>query len=585
MELKDIHSPKDIKGLSTEELTDLSAQLRNVLLQKLSAHGGHIGPNLGMVEATVALHYVFDAPKDKIVFDVSHQSYVHKMLTGRIEAFLDPKHYDDISGYTNPRESEYDLFEIGHTSTSVALAGGLAKARDLQGGDENVIAVIGDGSLSGGEAFEGLDFAAELGSNFIVVVNDNDMSIAENHGGLYDDLRRLRETDGQSPTNYFKSLGFDYRFVAYGNDIASLVKAFEAVKGIDHPVVVHIATQKGKGYAPAEANREAFHAGGPFDLTTGTPLHISETPDYTDIVAKHLLEMAKNDAKVAVITAGTPGVLGFGPNRRKETGRQFIDVGIAEQEAVALASGLAKGGAKPYFGVASSFVQRAYDQLSQDVAINNTPVVIGLYYATVYGLNDVTHLGWFDIALISNIPGFVYLAPTNKEEYLAMLDWAMDQTEHPVAIRMPGGPVVESNREVQTDYSILNKYEVTLKGQDVAIIAAGTFYQLGEQVANALAANGINPTLVNPRFLSGVDEELLKEFETNHRLVITLEDGVLDGGFGEKIARFYGTSPVNVKCYGFRKEFADRYKAADLLKANRMTSEQIVEDIELFLNS
>lgn len=585
MELKDIHSPKDIKGLSTEELTDLSAQLRNVLLQKLSAHGGHIGPNLGMVEATVALHYVFGAPKDKIVFDVSHQSYVHKMLTGRIEAFLDPKHYDDISGYTNPRESEYDLFEIGHTSTSVALAGGLAKARDLQGGDENVIAVIGDGSLSGGEAFEGLDFAAELGSNFIVVVNDNDMSIAENHGGLYDDLRRLRETDGQSPTNYFKSLGFDYRFVAYGNDIASLVKAFEGVKGIDHPVVVHIATQKGKGYAPAEANREAFHAGGPFDLNTGTPLHISEAPDYTDIVAKHLLDKVKNDPKVAVITAGTPGVLGFGPNRRKEAGRQFIDVGIAEQEAMALASGLAKGGAKPYFGVASSFVQRAYDQLSQDVAINNSPVVIGLYYATVYGLNDVTHLGWFDIVLISNIPGFVYLAPTNKEEYLAMLDWAMDQTEHPVAIRMPGGPVVESNRAVQTDYSILNKYEVTRKGQDVAIIAAGTFYQLGEQVADALAAKGINPTLVNPRFLSGVDEELLKEFETSHHLVITLEDGVLDGGFGEKIARFYGTSPVNVKCYGFRKEFADRYKAADLLKANRMTSEQIVEDIELFLNS
>lgn len=585
MELKDIHSPSDIKKLTEAELTDISSKLRSALLQKLSVHGGHIGPNLGMVEATVALHYVFNAPEDKIVFDVSHQSYVHKMLTGRMEAFLDPKQYDSVTGYTNPRESEYDLFEIGHTSTSVALAGGLAKARDLRGGKENVIAVIGDGALSGGEAFEGLDYAAELGSNFIVVVNDNDMSIAENHGGLYDDLRRLRETDGQSPTNYFKSLGFDYRYVAYGNDINSLIKAFEDVKDIDHPVVVHIATQKGKGFAPAEADRETFHAGGPFDLATGHPLHISEAPDYADIAATHLLGMMKNDPTVAVITAGTPGVFGFDPSRRKEAGRQFIDVGIAEQEAVGLASGLAKGGAKPFFGVVSSFIQRAYDQMSQDVAINNTPVVIGLFYASVYGMNDVTHLGWFDIALISNIPGFVCLAPTCKEEYIAMIDWAMNQTEHPVAVRTPGGPVIESGREVQTDYSDLNKYEVTRRGEDVAIIAAGTFYRLGEQVADALTAQGLNPTLVNPRFLSGVDEELLREFEANHRLVITLEDGVLDGGFGEKIARFYGLSSVDVKCYGFKKEFADRYDINDFLKANRLTSDQIVEDVTAILGT
>lgn len=579
MDLKEIHSPEDIKKLTVEELTTLSTELRKALLGKLSAHGGHIGPNLGMVEATVALHYVFDAPKDKIVFDVSHQSYVHKMLTGRIEAFIDPQHYDDVTGYTNPRESEYDLFEIGHTSTSVALAGGLAKARDLKGGKENVIAVIGDGSLSGGEAFEGLDFAAELGSNFIVVVNDNDMSIAENHGGLYDDLRRLRETDGQSPTNYFKSLGFDYRYVAYGNDIASLVKAFEAVKDIGHPVVVHIATQKGKGFSPAEADREAFHFGSPFDPATGQPLHISETIDYTDIVSAHLLERMKADPEVAVITAGTPGVFGFGPAMRKEAGRQFIDVGIAEQEAVALASGMAKGGAKPFFGVVSSFVQRAYDQMSQDVAINNTPVVIGIFYASAYGMNDVTHLGWFDIALISNIPGFVFLAPTCKEEYIAMIDWALNQTEHPVAVRTPGGSVIECGHPVQTDYSVLNKFEVTRPGKEVAIIAAGTFYQLGKEVADALTGKGYSPTLVNPRFLSGLDEELLSGFEKDHRLVITLEDGVLDGGFGEKIARFYGTSPVSVKCYGFKKEFADRYNVADFLKANRLTAPQIVEDV------
>lgn len=578
MELKDIHSPNDIKDLSVADLTELCDNLRGALLQKLSSHGGHIGPNLGMVEATVALHYVFDAPKDKIVFDVSHQSYVHKMLTGRIEAFIDPKHYDDVTGYTNPRESEYDLFEIGHTSTSVSLAGGLAKARDLRGGNENVIAVIGDGSLSGGEAFEGLDFAAELGSNFIVVVNDNDMSIAENHGGLYDDLRRLRETNGQSPLNYFKSLGFDYRYVAYGNDLTSLIDAFKEVKDIDHPVVVHIATQKGKGYAPAEANREAYHFGSPFDLASGRPLSISEAVGYDDIASEHLLKMMAEDSNVAVITAGTPGVFGFTPAKREQAGHQFIDVGIAEQEAVALASGLAKGGAKPFFGVVSSFIQRAYDQLAQDVAINNTPVTLGIFYGSVYGMNDMTHLGWFDIALISNIPGFVFLAPTCKEEYIAMIDWAMNQTQHPVAVRTPGGAVVESGKKVQTDYSDLNKYLVTRQGRDVAIIAAGTFYRLGEEVVEALTGTGITATLINPRYLSGLDEELLRGLEKNHRLVITLEDGILDGGFGEKIARFYGTSPMKVMCYGFKKEFADRYNVSDFLQANRLTPGQILAD-------
>lgn len=578
MDLQNIHSPKDIKGLTLPQLKEVSEKLRAALLQKLSAHGGHIGPNLGMVEATVALHYVFNAPEDKIVFDVSHQSYVHKMLTGRIKAFISPEHYDDVTGYTCPAESPYDLFEIGHTSTSVSLAGGLAKARDLKGGKENVIAVIGDGSLSGGEAFEGLDYASQLGSNFIVIVNDNDMSIAENHGGLYDDLRRLRETDGKADTNYFKSLGFDYRYVAYGNDIDSLVAAFEAVKDIDHPVVVHIATQKGKGFAPAEANRERFHYGAPFDPATGNPLRIDSAPNYADITAIHLLDMAKNDKDVAVITAGTPGVIGFTPERRKEMGRQFIDVGIAEQQAVALASGLAKGGAKPFFGVVSSFIQRAYDQLSQDVAINRTPVVIGLFYASMYGMNDVTHLGWFDIALISNIPGWVYLAPTCKEEYLAMLDWAMAQTQYPVAIRTPM-KVVETGEAFPSDYSDLNKYSVTRRGEGVAIIGAGSMYQLGEEVADALEARGLHSTLINPRYLSGVDAGLLQDLEVDHRLVITLEDGIIDGGFGEKIARFYGTSPMAVKCYGLKKEFADRYDCGKLARECRLTAPQIVEDV------
>lgn len=583
MDLDSIKSPEDIRKLSLTELDELCGELREALLGKLSAHGGHIGPNLGMVEATVALHYVFDTPVDKIVFDVSHQTYVHKMITGRIKAFTDPDHFDDVTGFTEPRESEYDLFTIGHTSTAVSLAGGLAKARDLKGGKENVVALVGDGSLSGGEAFEGLDFGATLGTNFIVVVNDNDMSIAENHGGLYDSLRHLRETDGNGEPNYFKSLGYDYRYVAYGNDVAALVKTFKDVKGIDHPVVIHINTQKGKGYAPAEADRETFHFGAPFDLSSGHPLRISEEPDYGDITATHLMKLMKEDSSVAAITAGTPGVIGFGPVQRQLAGRQFIDVGIAEQEAVALASGLAKGGAKPFFGVVSSFLQRAYDQLSQDVAINNTPVVIGIFYATMYGMNDVTHLGWFDIALISNIPGFVYLAPTCKEEYLAMLDWAMKQTDHPVAIRVPGVKVIERGESFPSDYSDINRYSLDQKGRDIALIAAGSFYSLGEKVVGLLKARGYEPTLINPRFLSGTDDELLKNLEADHRLVVTLEDGVLDGGFGEKIARFYGTSPMEVKCYGIRKEFADRYDYASLAKENHLDPAMIAGEIENIL--
>lgn len=583
MELKDIHSPADIKKLPVAGLPELCDSLRKALLFKLSRHGGHIGPNLGMVEATVALHYVFDAPEDKIVFDVSHQTYVHKMLTGRMQAFTDPEHFDNVTGFTEPGESVYDLFTIGHTSTAVSLAGGLAKARDLKGGRENVVAVVGDGSLSGGEAFEGLDFGAELGSNFIVVVNDNDMSIAENHGGMYENLRQLRETDGRAYNNYFKALGFDYRYVKDGNNVQELVEAFRCVKDIGHPVVVHINTQKGKGYAPAEADRETFHYGAPFDMATGHPLRISEAADYAEITARHLIDMMKQDATVCAITAGTPGTIGFNPAERKEAGKQFIDVGIAEQEAVALASGLAKGGAKPYFGVVSSFLQRAYDQLSQDVAINNTPVVVGIFYGTMYGMNDVTHLGWFDIALVSNIPGFVYLAPTCLEEYIAMLDWAMKQQSHPVALRVPGCRVVESGRTYPADYSDLNKYSLDREGRDVAVIAAGAFYQLGESVVDALRKEGYEPTLINPRYLSGIDEDMLSALEKDHRLVLTLEDGVLDGGFGEKIARFYGPGSMKVKCYGLKKEFADCYNYTELARANRLDPQLIATDVKSIL--
>lgn len=579
MNLLDIHSPSDIKKLTVDELEELASDIRNALLMKLSRHGGHIGPNLGMVEMSIALHYVFDLPADKIVYDVSHQSYVHKMLTGRMDAFVKPEDYNKVTGFTNPKESPTDVFTIGHTSTGVSLAGGLVKARELTGGKENIIAVVGDGSLSGGEAFEGLDFAATLKSGFIVVVNDNDMSIAENHGGLYGNLRLLRESDGNAPCNYFKALGLDYRYVPYGNDIASLIKAFEDVKDIDHPVVVHVATQKGKGYAPAETYRERFHFGGPFDIPTGNPLSVSEVPDYGTLTAEYMLNLMKQDPTVVAITAGTPGVLGFTPDRREQAGSQFVDVGIAEQEAVALASGIAKGGGKSYFGVVSSFLQRAYDQLSQDLAINGSPAVIGIFYGTICGMNDVTHLGWFDIALVSNIPGIVYLAPTCMEEYMAMLDWAMNQNKYPVAIRVPGCRVVSTGRKYPSDYSDINAYYVAHRGDRVAVIGAGAFFGLGEQVVSQLKDKGIDATLINPRFLSGLDDQLLLELTKDHNLVVTLEDGVLDGGYGEKVARFYGQTPMRVKCYGMKKEFVDGYDYNEILRANHLTSEQIVDDI------
>jgi 1-deoxy-D-xylulose-5-phosphate synthase len=568
-----------------DELNALAGDLRRVLLQKLSAHGGHIGPNLGMVEATVALHYVFNSPVDKLVFDVSHQSYVHKMITGRLQAFTDPDRYDDVSGYSEPSESEHDHFVIGHTSTSVSLAGGMAVGRDLKGGHENIIAIIGDGSLSGGEALEGLDFAGTLHSNLIIVVNDNDMSIAENHGGLYDNLRLLRQTGGKAELNLFRAMGLDYRFVADGNDMAQLVEAFREVKDVDHPTVVHICTLKGKGFLPAETQKEAFHWGMPFDLTTGQPLQTFDGEAYDDLFATHMMELCQQHPEMAVITAGTPGVLAFTPDRRERMGRQFIDVGIAEQEAVALASGMAKRGARPCFGVVSSFIQRAYDQLSQDVAVNGTPVVLNIFYGSILGMNDVTHLGWFDIALIANIPGWVFLAPTTKEEYLAMLDWAMTQTEHPVVVRMPGGPVVSTGKPVEADFSDLNRYEVAERGSRVALIAAGTFFALGQAAVAALKQHGVEATLINPRFLSGVDSELLEALKADHEVVMTLEDGVLDGGFGEKIARFYGDSAMRVRCYGLEKRFLDRYDAKELLKECHLQADLLAEDAMAMLKA
>lgn len=573
IDLKSIHSPEDIKNLTLEELKDLSEELRANLMKKLSAHGGHVGPNLGVVEATVALHYVFDAPKDKIVFDVSHQSYVHKMLTGRIEAFIDSAHYDDVTGYTCPRESEYDLFEIGHTSTSIALAAGLAKSRDLEGGKENVVAFIGDASLGGGEALEALDFAPTLGSNFIVILNDNQMSIAENHGALYDHLAELRKTNGTAANNIFRALGYQYIYVEEGNDLQSLIRAFKAARDTDHAVLVHINTVKGEGLPVAEAHKEEFHYTGPFNLKTGAPLVADESEDYGEIFARHLLIRMQDDPKLVTITAGTPGAIAFTPERRAEAGRQFVDVGICEQAATALCAGLAKGGCRPVFGVMATFIQRSYDQLSQDIAINNLPAVIVDFAGGVWGIPDMTHLGFFDIAMISNIPEFVFLAPVSAEEYLSMLDWAIEQTDHPVLLRTPGGPVVHSDRPVDVDFF---RYDVVEEGEQIAIIGAGSFFGIASEAASILRKKGLNPTLINPRNLSQLDEECLDTLK-GYKTVVTLEDGILDGGFGQKVAAYLGDSPVRVITLGLKKEFLDRYDAAEVLKANGLTPEQVAE--------
>lgn len=580
MYIEKINQPTDVKNLNSEQLHILAEEMRQALLQKLSKHGGHFGPNLGMVEATIALHYVFNSPTDKIVYDVSHQSYLHKMLTGRKDAFLYEDKYDDVSGYSNPDESDHDFFTIGHTSTSVSLACGLAKGRDLKGDSENIIAVIGDGSLSGGEALEGLDFASELNSNLIIVVNDNDMSIAENHGGLYKNLKQLRDTDGKSECNLFKSMGLDYVFVKDGNDIDSLITAFEQVKDSTYPVVVHICTQKGKGYKIAEENKENWHYCGPFNLETGkSDMSQDGGEDYSSMTADILLKKMKEDKTVVGITSATPTVFGFTEDKRKEAGSQFVDVGIAEETAVALASGIAKSGGKPVYGVYSTFIQRTYDQLSQDLCINNNPATILVYLASVYGMNDVTHLGIYDIPMMSNIPNLVYLAPTTKEEYLAMLDWSIEQNDHPVAIRVPIS-VVSDGKKVTKDFSKLNEYEVTQNGSKIAIVALGSFYSVGAKTAEIIEnKTGVKPTLINPIYITGTDDKLLEQLKENHDIVITVEDGVLDGGFGEKIARFYGNSDVKVLNYGLKKEFLDRYNPEEIVKANRLTPEQIAEDV------
>lgn len=580
MILDKINNSKDVKLLTIDEMTALAEEMRELIIKKVNTIGGHMAPNLGIAEATIALHYVFNLPSDKIIYDVSHQCYPHKILTGRKEGFTDPDKYLKYTGYTAPEESEYDLFKIGHTSTSVSLAAGVAKARDLKGEKYNVIALIGDGSLSGGEALEGLDNAAVLNSNIIIIVNDNEMSIAENHGGLYGNLKQLRETQGQAECNMFKALGFDYMYVENGNNVQDLINAFSMVKDTNKPTVVHIHTLKGKGLAQAENNKETFHFTMPGILDTKPENIQTSTEDYTSITKDFISAKIKSDKNAIVIAAGTPGVFGFDKKYRQEMGSQYTDVGIAEEHAVAYASALAKSGAKPIFTVMSSFIQRTYDQLSQDLGLNNSPITMLVYWGGISNA-DATHLCTFDIPLISNIPNLVYMSPTNKEEYLAMLEYAYNQNEHPTAIRVPAAELISTGIPDTTDYSKINKYKVISKGSKIAILGLGNFFNLAVEVKDELISKyGINPTLINPIYTTGIDRELLESLKQDHELVITLEDGCLDGGFGEKISRFYGNSDIKTLNFGAEKEFSDRVPLEELYNRYHLTKELIIKDIQ-----
>ena len=590
MYIEKIKSPADLKGLDIEALNIVADETRRAVLNRVSKHGGHVGPNLGFVEATVALHYVFNAPKDKFVFDVSHQCYPHKVLTGRADGFLgNVDEMNAISGYSSPAECpEYDNFEVGHTSTSVSLATGLQKARDIKGTDENIIAIIGDGSLSGGEAFEGLDEASELGTGIIIVVNDNEMSIAENHGGIYKNLRALRESNGTCQHNWFKAWGFEYKYLEEGNNIEKLIEVFASVKDTKKPTVVHIHTEKGHCYAPAVKDKEAWHWGMPFNLEDGSrPVKNADgtipvvvpCESYDVLFSDWMLQEMKKDKTLIAVTAGTPAAAGFTPQKRKEAGNQHIDMGIAEEQAAAMISGMAKGGLHPVWTVYSTFIQRTYDQIAQDLCINSNPAVINVVGGGVNSMNDITHICLFDIPMLCSIPGLIYLAPTTCEEYFAMLRWSILQDKMPIAIRVPSNGVIHTTEAVDTEYSYESKYKVMHQGSKVAIIAAGSFYQKGENVASLLADNGIDATLINPRYLNEVDAKTLESLKANHQLVVTLEDGCKDGGFGERIASYYGTSDMKVLVGGVKKGLYDRYDVEQLLADNRLLDKQIVEDV------
>lgn len=570
--LNKIAGPKDVKKLSIPEMEKLAQEIRTLIIEKDAAEGGHLGPDLGIVEATIAYHYVFDAPKDKLVWDISHQTYPHKMLTGRAKAWLDPDHYEDVTPYSNPDESPYDYYAVGHTSTSVALATGMAKARDLMGQHENIMALIGDGSLTGGLAFEGLNNAAIEPHNLVVVVNDNQWSIDKNVGGVVTSLKKLRDSNGQTAENPFKAMGFDYRYVADGNDLSAMIDAFKAVKDVDHPILLHINTLKGKGYEPAVKDEEAHHWVSPFNLEDDQPLAAeNQKPTSKSVALDVIKEQIDAGQNIMAINAAIPGVFNL-DNFKNEYPANYTDVGIAEQESVAFATGFAKEGGIPVLMENSTFLQRAFDQLSHDTAANDLPVVMLVAGGTISSQSK-THLGIFDQVMISNLPNWIYLAPTTLAEEKAMLEWAIKQKKHPVAIKVPGNVPETDQQDVITDYSTIN-YQVK-PGKEVAVIGLGAFYQLGEKVANKLGA-----TLVNPLSANILDEKALDQLATNHKVIVTLEDNILDGGFGQKVASYLGNKDVKVLNYGQNRVYTDQTPVAEIYQQNHLTLEQIVADVQ-----
>lgn len=632
--LSSIHTPADVHALSAQQLRDLCLEIRATLLDYGKKHGGHIGSNLGVVELTVALHRVFDSPRDRFIFDVSHQSYVHKMLTGRAEAYLDQSRFDEVTGFTNPLESEHDSFVLGHTGTSISLACGLAKTRDMQRGAAgestigNVIAIIGDGSLSSAIAFEGLNNAAEQGSNLIIIVNDNEMSIAEDFGGMYGQLAKLRTSNGMAELNLFKAFGLDYRYVEQGNDVDALVEVLNEVKDIDHPIVVHIHTTKGLGFndeteadngsdgcnqtnpQPHAGQCEANHWQDP-EASLGKPLDARKY--YGEMAMASLERRFDNEPGLVVISPATPGSNGITRDFRERAGAHYVDTGITEEHAAAFAAGIARAGGRPVLATSATFFQRTFDQLQQELALNHVPATLLIFGAGISGA-DNTHSGTFDMTMFANVPDVTCLAPSSGEQMLDMLAWATGPSEHGVmAIRMPGEQILALERAADMAFDPLQRaeehdpavniagacpfvrYQIVQPGRDVAILGLGNTMPLAAEITSALAENdeehaAITATLVDALQYSTMDAELLAMLADGHRLVVTLEDGQLEGGWGEKVTAFYANSSntkashVRVLNFGAAKEFTDRVPLGELNERYGLTSETIVSRIRGILS-
>ncbi|MBI0047422.1 1-deoxy-D-xylulose-5-phosphate synthase [Bifidobacterium choladohabitans] len=602
--LDSIDSPQDLKVLSLEELNQLADEIRQLLIRFCRRHGGHLGSNLATIEPIIALHYVFDMPHDHLIFDVSHQAYTHKILTGRRRAYTDPGSQEDLSGFTSPKESPYDDFMLGHTGTSIGLACGMAAQRNATGGKDNIIAFIGDGSLSSGSAFEGLDWAAEQGGNLIIVVNDNEMSIAENHGGLYRSLAALRASGGRSSDNPFRALGLDYRYVEKGNRIEDLIEAFRQVKDTDHPVVVHIHTRKGLGLGQgsqgqigpismAQGDGQTAHMTSLPDLPAEGPVEANHWQDGLDSVdrlpnsrktygrmAMQALEARfPQEPGLVVISPATPLSNGIDPDFRRRAGNHYRDVGIAESHAIAYAAGIAKAGGTPVVATSATFFQRAYDQIEQEMALNGSAVTL-LVFSTGVAKTDATHSGTADMVMMRGIPGLVCLAPTSGAEFLDMLAWATGPARRPIVIRVPGERTLATERagkpiatsDPTTGGEPWDRYRILQQGRTVALLALGDALPLGRDLADSLEASmELKPTLVDPHRYDRLDEQTLEALASTHSLVVTIEDGQLDGGWGQAVAAYYGPSQIRTLAFGAAKEFNDRVPKATLLERYDMT--------------